>query len=217
MRPVFLSASIPDPLKDQDREHAATVDVTAIRECIRSLVLTVLPHGRLVFGGHPAITPFIRILAEQIDALDQVTLFQSAFFEREFLKDNRAFANPVIVPAVGLDRAASLTRMREDMIASEPFCAGVFVGGMEGVVEEFELFRRLQPKARVLAMASTGGAALAVAARPRGRKNILNLNESAVYAAVFEEHLPLPRGRRRAAATGIKPKRPTKGRRRRPR
>jgi SLOG cluster3 family len=40
--------------------------------------------------------------------------------------------------------------------------AGVLIGGMEGVEEEFALFKQSYPKAAVLPIASTGGAALLV-------------------------------------------------------
>ena len=56
----------------------------------------------------------------------------------------------------------SLALMREKMIVNNDFIAGIFVGGMEGVEEEFELFTQSNPKAMVLPMASTGAAALGI-------------------------------------------------------
>ena len=49
--------------------------------------------------------------------------------------------------------------MRLKMLGENDFVAGVFIGGMEGVENEFKLFRELNPKALVLPIASTGAAA----------------------------------------------------------
>jgi hypothetical protein len=48
--------------------------------------------------------------------------------------------------------------MREQML-QHAFDAGVFIGGMDGVEEEFQLFRTRHPTALVLPVASTGAAA----------------------------------------------------------
>lgn len=45
------------------------------------------------------------------------------------------------------------------MIKSRPFIAAVFIGGMEGVANEAELFAQLQPHTLMLPIASTGAAA----------------------------------------------------------
>lgn len=59
----------------------------------------------------------------------------------------------------GDELKASLTRMRQEMIASREFSSMVIIGGMEGVFEEVEIFTRRHPKAIVLPIASTGAAA----------------------------------------------------------
>jgi hypothetical protein len=42
---------------------------------------------------------------------------------------------------------------------AEPFIAGVFIGGMEGVEEEYDMFLRLQSGIPAYPIASTGAAA----------------------------------------------------------
>ena len=49
--------------------------------------------------------------------------------------------------------------MRIAMLSENDFKGGIFIGGMEGVVDEFELFKKNNPKAIVLPVASTGAAA----------------------------------------------------------
>jgi hypothetical protein len=123
--------------------------------------MALLPKGRLVFGGHPAITPLIRLLVlnrgEPVKA--HICLFQSRFFEDRFPPEVRTFENLALVDAVDRDQEASLFKMRKDMINSEHFSAGIFIGGMEGVEEEFELFRKIHPHSPAYPIASTGAAA----------------------------------------------------------
>jgi hypothetical protein len=121
---IFLSASV--PLPSRHREYFDTADVIAIRDAVRALTMVVVEqHGQLVFGGHPAITPMIRLQIAQTGTPvgERVMMFQSRFFEREFPQDNAAFEHVELVDAVPNDREASLLRMREAMLA-EPFIAG---------------------------------------------------------------------------------------------
>ncbi len=156
---VFLSASVPLPNRDQ--KYYETADVVAIRESIRALVTATVPQGELVFGGHPAITPLIRKLIQdmQLPVNKLVTLFQSEYFKKEFPPENKDFEQIVIIPEVLNDKDASLRKMRERMISSKKFTAGVFIGGMEGAVEEYSIFRKFHPRVPVYPIASTGAAA----------------------------------------------------------
>ena len=49
--------------------------------------------------------------------------------------------------------------MRTQMITSETFDAGIFIGGMDGLDEEWQLFTTNRPNAPVFPIASTEGAA----------------------------------------------------------
>ena len=66
---------------------------------------------------------------------------RSDFFRDQAPQDNEAFEHVVWTPRVAGDSPRSLEAMRQRMLMSEPFAAGVFIGGMEGVEEEFDLFR----------------------------------------------------------------------------
>lgn len=157
---VFLSASIPLPNRDQ--RFFGTADVIAIREAVKGLVQVILErNGTLVFGGHPAITPLVRLLFQQAgtEPRERVTLYQSALFRKEFPPDNAAFERTIIVPAVQDDLKKSLLAMRQMMLAEPGYTCGVFIGGMEGVIEEFQMFRNTHRKVPVFPVASTGAAA----------------------------------------------------------
>ena len=85
---------------------------------------------------------------------------QSGFFEQEFPPDNEQFERIVVVDAVDDDLELSLSEMRHRMISDTVYTCAVFIGGMEGVIQEFELFKKLNPDIRLLPVASTGAASL---------------------------------------------------------
>lgn len=155
---IFLSASIPDPKRNPI--YWETADLIAIRDSVRALATVVLPRATLVWGGHPAITPLIRIVAESIGASVQehVILYQSRYFLDRFPKDNKAFEKVIVTPT-GTDRETSLEIMRTTMIKENQLNAGIFIGGMEGVEEEFDIFRKFHADAPFYPIASTGAAA----------------------------------------------------------
>ena len=61
------------------------------------------------------------------------------------------------------DLDGSLRVMREEMLGGESFAAAVFVGGMEGILDEDELVRSLQPGVPRVPLRAPGGAARQVA------------------------------------------------------
>ena len=159
LKKVFLSASI--PLPDRDQAYFSTADICAIRDAVNALAKIIVPNAHLVWGGHPSITPLIRYILQQlkVDTKKHVTLYQSIFFEDIFPVDNQLIENLVLTERLD-DEPSSLKYMRNKMIVENQFAAGIFIGGMEGVEEEFAIFSKSQPQALLLPIASTGGAAL---------------------------------------------------------
>jgi hypothetical protein len=74
------------------------------------------------------------------------------------------------------------------MIKDNDFKVGIFIGGMEGVIEEFKLFKESHPKALLLPIASTGAAAKMIYDEMKPKPNISLQNEYA-YMAIFKELL----------------------------
>jgi SLOG cluster3 family len=158
-RPIFLSASVPLPARNP--AYFNTADIVAIRDAVRALTIVIMEANiQLVFGGHPAISPMIRLQIAQagLPVGNKVVMFQSSFFKRVFPNDNKAFERVVVTDAVDEDREKSLARMRDEMLRG-PFLCGIFIGGMEGVEEEYNLFRKAQPGVAAFPVASTGAAA----------------------------------------------------------
>jgi hypothetical protein len=184
---VFLSASV--PLPQRDRRFFDTADVLAIREAIKALVEVVLPVGRITCGGHPAITPLLALFVREAGlGHEGLTIFQSALFTEQMPAEITAFMDVRIVPAVGSDIDASLTAMREAMLASRHFAAAVIIGGMQGAFEELDIFHRLHPQAVVLPLASTGAAATII--HENGQYDE-QLARDLTYPSLFRRRLPL--------------------------
>ncbi|WP_223834250.1 SLOG domain-containing protein [Spirosoma profusum] len=155
---IFLSASVPDPRRNAI--YYQTADVTAIREAVIALATFILPKTTLIWGGHPAITPMIRAVAESIgiNVQERIILYQSLFFKANFPKDNKSFAKIRRIPQLETE-SESLAIMRQKMFSEHSYAAAVFIGGMEGVEVEFNLFRQFHPHALALPLATTGAAA----------------------------------------------------------
>jgi hypothetical protein len=186
MMDVFLSASVPLPSRDEHFYESA--DVVGIREAVKSLVIEVARKGRLTFGGHPAITPLISLVLRQSfpDKVGSFVLYQSEYFLRKFPKENDAFIDVHVTPAVDDNRAESLALMRREMLTHCRYDAAFFIGGMEGVIEEFEMLRALQPDVPVYPIASTGGASLDL--YRRGEWDTLLMDEL-TYPTLFRKLL----------------------------
>lgn len=153
---IFLSASIPSI--DRDYSFYKTADIIAIRDAVRALAAVVIPNAQLVWGGHPSITPLIRnVMAKMNSNLnDHVTIYQSLYFENKFPEENKDFENVIKIKAVENNRSDSIQKMRNEMIRNNNFKAAIFIGGMEGIIDEYELFSQVHPKAKLLPVASTG-------------------------------------------------------------
>lgn len=184
---VFLSASVPDPKRGA--EYAETADTVAITSAISALIHVTLGRRLLVWGGHPAITPMIWLVAQEmgVDYERWVYLYQSRYFQDEYPEDNERFHNIIYTANIPDDRDMSLLEMRKQMFSENRFTAGVFIGGMNGIVEEYELFRQFQPYAMIIPVVSTGGAVLEVAERIG--EIAPDLRDDLDYVGLFHRHL----------------------------
>lgn len=184
---IFLSAGVPDPKRGP--EYAATADSVAINAAVSALVHVALGRRPLVWGGHPAITPMVLEVARglNVDYGKWVTLYQTDFFADEYPEDNKQFKNVVYTERVEGDLGASLLGMRRRMFSEHEFKGAVFIGGMGGILEEFDLFKKLQPKASLVPVISTGGAALKLSDQFDSTSD--DLSTEMDYVALFHRHL----------------------------
>ena len=146
-------------------------------------------EAQLVFGGHPAITPMIRLQVAQTGAPvgERVVMYQSRYFEQDLPRDNVAFEHVELVDAIPDDRDASLAQMREEMLIG-PYVGGFFIGGMEGVEEEFAMFSRTQLGFPAFPIASTGAAAAKLFdASPDLQRDLPELRDELSYLTLMRQ------------------------------
>ena len=183
MKNIFLSASI--PLPERHLKYYETADIIAIRDAVIALASIALPQHRIIWGGHPSITPLIYYVVERtiINNLERenwelplserekelvnkelkgkiqnhVTLYQSLYFKDRFPEDNEKFENIVFTENVG-DIHSSIQLMRSKIFYDNKFSAAIFIGGMDGIEVEYNMFREYHPDALLLPIASTGAA-----------------------------------------------------------
>ena len=153
--PIFLSASVPV----EGREGYASAEPYLIKEAVSALMEVVLGRRLLVWGGQPAITPMLWEAAKQYSVPYQniVQLYQSKIFSGRYPPENTAFPNFIETDAVDNHEARSLNHMRHCMLSAHEYSAAVFIGGMEGIREEYHIFRDLHPNAAVIPVPSPGG------------------------------------------------------------
>lgn len=187
LKNIFLSAST--PLPERDPKYYKTADIIAIRDSVIALATTVIPKHRLVWGGHPSITPLVNYVMQKKGLVIQehMTIYQSKFFEKFFPEDNNQFENVYQTENLG-ERESSLLLMRKTMLNSFEFSAGIFIGGMEGVEDEYNLFREFHPSAKIIVLASTGAAAKIIYDNYIDKKNERFLRDYA-YMSLFQEFL----------------------------
>lgn len=197
-RTLFLSASIPQEgraakfLRSQGTRHA-------VREAVVALTRTVLrERGTLVFGGHPTIAPLVALVSGeylgqqgptttggQQPTGNQVIIFQSSAYagylpDETWLLHRLGFAQLRWVPAEGGEKydpattdrpqcPKSLASMRHVLLTTTDPDAMVCIGGMEGVIDEADLFSEYCRDRPIYALATTGGAAALLSQRPGGK------------------------------------------------
>jgi hypothetical protein len=164
MSAIFLSASVPTIGRGNYYE---TADPFLIQSAVREFVTVALGRRLVVWGGHPAITPMVWAVCEDlgVNFAKAVVLYQSKFFADIFPEENERFGNVEYVDAVPGDREASLLRMRKAMLSRNDLAEAVFIGGMEGILAEYDMFAEFHPGGKVLAVAAAGGAARQLAGR----------------------------------------------------
>src|SRR5947207_7693613 len=130
MKEVFLSASVPA----KGRKYCRSSDPVLIHAAVRAFAMLVLGRRRIVWGGHPSITPMLWAACESLGVkyAKCVTLYQSLYFDEFFPEANAHFRNVKYVKKAKT-KTASLYAMRVAMLRRPAIEASVFIGGMQGI------------------------------------------------------------------------------------
>jgi hypothetical protein len=197
---LFLSASVPNEKQPEFLKWG--VHPLAVKDAVTTLVRLCLQHqATLVFGGHPSISRVVApIVLEKIGsestAEPLVYVYQSEAYRGQLPDETDALsragaARIVWTPTVADDDgrfSQSLELMRQQMIREQAPEAIVRIGGMQGVLDELEEFKRQFPERRAYVVPETGGAALLLA---RGRPTQVEVIESATLDRIFAPDVPM--------------------------
>jgi len=209
---VFLSASIPDR-----KRWTGDFDPLEITDAVvmsASAIWTA--GGKILSGGHPAITPLLLRVARNFHRTAEenqatpgdplVTVYQSLLYQHLVPEETKRLetaglgrlkfieAQPGDDPQHGRN-TASLELMRDAMLAPEndPVLA-IFIGGMEGIRDEYDKYGRSYEKRPVYPIGAPGGEARTLAkelldAEPDRRILRTELLNSAEYGALMDDIL----------------------------
>ena len=186
---LFLSASIPDP-----QRWSGEADPLAITDAVVALARAFLTAGaRLVTAAHPTIAPLLLYVAAELpeEQSRQIVTYQSEVFEDVLPIATQRFRDEGIgefnwTPAAPGEQPRpgecdqSLAIMRRQMLGESKPCAAAFVGGMEGIPQEFSTFTELNPNAPVYAVGRPGGEARTLVERSPSP-----LREESMGSAIF--------------------------------
>jgi hypothetical protein len=217
---VLLSASVPSKKRSErfNEEYNKIKNAQIqIDEAVIALSRNVFQAGgKLIFGGHPSISPLVAMVATEFKLNKEIenssrnearekpiTIFQSKAYENASQESSSGlfelgYTNIVWTDSVNgekynpniQDKAQcekSLLFMRKQMM-QENIDALVCMGGMEGVEQEFELFRDEYPRKPVFLLKTTGGATNIIANKFTN-KSYVNVIDNIEYEKSFLEQL----------------------------
>lgn len=167
-RTLFLSASIPDP-----ERWSGPFDPLEITDAVVSLARASLTRGYvLVTAAHPTIAPLLLYVAAEFppEQVGRVRVYQSLLFEDVLPTATRRFEADGVGEVIWTEAVegespvpgeweGSLRQMREQMLVETEPVAAFFIGGMEGIPAEFDLFTSLYSDRPTYAVGRPGGEA----------------------------------------------------------
>jgi hypothetical protein len=204
---VFLSASFPTPPRAEAYPPARPDEIVDAVTAVTRAVLA--SGGRLVFGGHPTITPLVLLVAGEMVSFPEaapgireeppVRVYQSRLYmdlitpetwalqERGYGWIEWVDAAPGETPTHN-DR--SLSDLRERMLHETRPLAGFFIGGMEGIPREREMAASvLGPSFLAFPLPTAGGAAATLPLPPGINDVVAQLLTSRRYPAAVQAAL----------------------------
>lgn len=202
---VLLSASVPLGKRNpQDRTPYQKIPNAQlqIEEAVIALGRSVFQSGgRIIFGGHPSISPLMAMVATEFVASDEVELNKPARKKEKMISifQSRAFAEVLPKETSQLFAREDVEIIWTEAIRGEKYDAGRFgeeqcisslsfmrrlmmdekidalvcIGGMEGVQREFHLYQDHFPTKPVYLFESTGGAAQVLSRQEFRRDNVI--------------------------------------------
>ena len=186
MKKIFLSASIPT----LGREYFEGSNPLLIREAVVAFTRVCMEYDiEFYFGGHPAISPLVYQIAKNYIGEKEapIRIYQSEWFKDMTPAEIKYYGNIVWTPKCE-DVGSSVQLMRKLMFEeNKDTCCAVFIGGMDGIIDEAKKISSLCPDIKMLPMASTGCAS-AVVYHEMGIKNE-DMESNLVFLSAFRKLL----------------------------
>ena len=174
-RHVFLSASVPN---DASADEALLIE-EAVMACVRAVLSE---RGTIVFGGHPAISPFVATVAAEyagrehgqpLVIIHQAEPFRPYAPEATLRMSRLGYARIEWTPPENKETFVpgqprpycpdTLEAMRHALMQKNEPVAMVVIGGMSGIADEYRIFRAHQQTAPIYVLPTTGGETRALA------------------------------------------------------
>jgi hypothetical protein len=161
LRSVLLCSSFPS---GERGKAVSPYDVNAIADAVTAITRVILSaNGRIVFGGHPTITPLVLLIASTTNKYGSVDVYQSEWFASQITPETHRLGELGYGKIHWTKREhsldKSLTTLRKVMLKESNPVGAIFVGGMDGLYEEYKLFREEYPERPCIPIRGPGGAA----------------------------------------------------------
>lgn len=182
---IFLSASVPQV----GREYYGTENAFAIREAIIAFTEVCIEKEIPFFcGGHPAITPLVWQVVERKPLMNKslIKIYQSKYFDTSIPPEASYFEN-IVFTEPKESKSESVQFMRQKMFSENKVDCAVFIGGMDGVIVEYNMLKEKYRDIKCWALASTGGAAADLYEKIGVRNEMLENNYS--FKSIFRQLL----------------------------
>lgn len=165
---VFLSASYPEWSPESTRE----LDSRDVLDAVSSITRAILgAGGRILYGGHPTISPIILDVASEYAENQEpiqpiVIVYQSLYFDEhpgyEIPRATRRLGKKEWAElrwsdSVNDSESESLRLMRQEMIHTLEPDAAIFIGGKDGIIEEWRMYKEEYPERPAIPIGSAGG------------------------------------------------------------
>ena len=129
------------------------------------------------------------MIAREMRVRHSLVVFQSTWFKNQKLPEVDEIVSEELGKLVWTPEAHtrehSLRIMRDDMIDSARLCVGaLFIGGMEGIQDEYDLVKRHAPKLFCIPVTGPGGAAAHLPTEDWDTLGLSQVHESRAYPFV---------------------------------
>ena len=159
---IFISASIPQ--QDQNDRYFRNSNPQDIIDCVKAITYEIIQNKmKVIFGGHPTISPVILNVKKNypLESIERdIYIYQSKYFEEKISENTKELAKNfglIVWARKGENLEESLAIMRKEMLQNGLDTA-IFIGGMEGIIKEYHLFKKFHKTKPAYVIKTTGGA-----------------------------------------------------------